>query len=322
MLRLAILDDYPKVALSMAQWSRLDGIVDIDVFDKPLAEDPEAAEKLEPYDIICLMRERMPFPGALIDKLPNLKQIVATGPIVRNLDVAAARDRGISVSGTEGYGGEAAAYTTAELAWGLLMATARNIVQEDRALRAGGWQHTFGMDLRGSTLGIVGLGNLGKIVAEYGKAFGMKVISWSPTLDPAKALGFGVVPVEKNEFFESSDAIILTVYLTPETTGLVSAKELALMKSTAVLVNIARGPIVVEQDLIDALESGAIAGAGLDVYDVEPLPVDHPLRRVENVTLTPHLGPTTQTYFGMWYEQVLEAVEAWIAGKPALRELF
>lgn len=313
-MRLAILDDYAHLALRLADWSRLEGRCTIDVFDRPLGAGEDAVRALAPFDIICHMRERMAMPGALIERLPNLKFIAITGRDHRTLDVAAATRRGIVVSRSTGRG--EGRYSTPELAWALVLCTARHISYEDRQMHSGGWQHTAGMVLYGKTLGLLGLGNIGRRMAEYGKAFGMEVIAWSQNLSAEVAAGVGVTRVEKNELLERSDVLSVHVVLSDRTRGLIRAEELALMKPTAFLINTSRGPIVDEAALIEALAKGKLRGAGLDVYDHEPLPDDSPLRRLDNIVLAPHLGYASEESMRIYYEDTIEAVEAFVDGKP------
>jgi phosphoglycerate dehydrogenase-like enzyme len=312
-MRLAILDDYAHLALRLADWSGLAGRCAIEVFDRPLAAE-EQVRALAPFDIVCHMRERMAMPAALIDSLPNLKFIAITGRAHRTLDVAAATRRGIIVSASPSRG--EGRYSTPELAWGLILCTARCISYEDRQMRSGGWQHTAGMALCDRTLGLLGLGLTGQRMAEYGKAFGMEVIAWSQNLSTEAAAAFGVTRVDKKELFERSDVLSIHVVLSERTRGLIGAEEFALMKPTSILVNTSRGPIVDEAALIEALTTGKIRGAGLDVYDREPLPDDSPLRRLDNIVLTPHLGYASEDAMRVFYEDTVEAVTAFLDGKP------
>lgn len=308
MIRVAVLDDYQGVALELADWDQLGSDVEVQVFRHHLATVEEAAAALAAFDVICLMRERMPVPHALIERLPKLKLIVATGAHNRTLDLAAASARGIVVSHTRG--GESQ-HATPELAWGLILACARSIPQEDRRMRAGGWQESVGLALHGRTLGILGLGRLGTRMAAIGRAFGMEPLAWSPNLTPERAEAAGVQFASRDELFARSDVITIHLVLGERTRGLVDASAFALMKSSAILVNTSRGPIVEEAALVEALSSGRIRVAGLDVYDTEPLPADHPLRRIENVVLTPHLGYVTEGTYRMFYEDMVEAIAAW-----------
>ena len=310
-MRLAILDDYQDVALTLADWQRLAPDVTVRSICEPIASEDDAVVRLADAEIIVAMRERTPFPASLLRRLPRLKLLVTTGMRNAAIDVAAATERGITVSGTEMLG-----YPTAELAWGLILALARNIAREDRGMRAGGWQTTLGVGLRGKTLGLLGLGRLGTEVAGYGRAFGMEVVAWSPNLDAATAAAAGARRVEKAQLFAAADVVSIHLVLGPRSRGAVGRAELAAMKPSAFLVNTSRGPIVDEAALIEALRQGRIAGAGLDVYDHEPLSPDHPLRRLDTVVLTPHLGYVTTENYRQCYGQALEDVEAFLAGRP------
>ncbi|HVM99390.1 MAG TPA: D-2-hydroxyacid dehydrogenase family protein [Caulobacteraceae bacterium] len=317
MLKIAILDDYADVAMDCAPWSRLEGRAEITVFHEHLDEET-AARELQPFDVLVTMRERMALPRTLIERLPRLKLISIIGMRLVGLDMDAATDRGVIVahSGLRGpvYGQVSAA--TPELTWGLVIATVRDIVGQDRRMRDGLWQDRVGIILAGKTLGLLGLGRIGKRMAAYGKAFDMEVIAWSQNLTAEAAAEVGVTRVEKDELFARSDVVSIHVILSERTRGLVTARELGLMKPTAFLINTSRGPIVVEKDLIEALESGRIAGAGLDVFDAEPPPPNHPLRGLENVTLTPHLGYSTIETLRAFYSDSLEAIIAFADGAP------
>ena len=313
-MRLAILDDYAHLALRLADWSRLGGRCTVEVFDRAFSNDEEAVTALSPFDILCHMRERMAMPAVLIGRLPNLKFMTITGRSHRTLDMEVATRRGIVISGTSEGGGSPNG--TPELAWGLVLCTARHIAYEDRLMRSGGWQHTAGMVLHGKTLGLLGLGKIGKRMAEYGKVFGMDVIAWSQNLTAETAAAVGVRRVEKKELLERSDVLSIHVVLSGRTRGLIGAGELALMKPTAILINTSRGPIVNEAALIDTLSKGRIRGAGLDVYDHEPLPENSPLRRLDNIVLTPHLGYASEEGMRSFYRDTVESVEAFLDGKP------
>jgi phosphoglycerate dehydrogenase-like enzyme len=313
-MRLAILDDHAHLALKLTDWSQIEARCAIEVFDQPAGDDEEAARKLAPFDILCHMRERMPMSRSLIEKLPNLKFMTITGRSHRTLDMAAATRRGILISGTsEGAGSPNG---TPELAWGLVLCTARHIAYEDRLMRSGGWQHTAGMVLDKKTLGLLGLGKIGKRMAEYAKVFGMEVIAWSQNLTAEAAASVGVRRVDKKELLQSSDVLSIHVVLSERTRGLIGADDLALMKPTAILVNTSRGPIVDEAALIEALSNKRIRGAGLDVYDYEPLPENSPLRQLDNVVLTPHLGYASEDGMRSFYTDTVAAVEAFLDGKP------
>jgi phosphoglycerate dehydrogenase-like enzyme len=312
MLRIAILDDYQRVALAMADWTRLGPDAEVVAFDHHLAVPDEAAAGLADFDVICLMRERMAVPRALIARLPRLKLIVMSGSQSQSIDFAAAAERGIPVCRTS----TQLSHSAAEHAFGLILCCARNIAQEAQSMRAGGWQTTVGVALHGKTLGLLGLGALGTMVARYGQAFGMRVIAWSQNLDHERATEAGVTRVEKDALLRQSDVVSIHLKLSARTRGLLGDAELALMKPSAILVNTSRGPIVDEAALVAALERRQIHAAGLDVFDQEPLPADHPLRRLDNVTLTPHLGYVTEETLRSFYAGMIEDIEAWRAGTP------
>jgi len=315
--KVAILDDYARAALAVADWSPVAAKAEITVFDHHLSED-EAAQVLQPFDVICTVRERMALPRTLIERLPNLKLITIIGMSLPNLDMTAASDHGVIVAhanfASPAFAGTANA--TPELAWGLLIATVRHIGDEHMRMRQGGWQSTTGMILAGRTLGLLGLGRIGKRMAEYAKVFGMEVIAWSQNLTAEAAAAVGVRRVEKDQLFEQADLLSIHLVLSDRSRGLVTARELALMKPTAYLINTSRGPIVDGAALIAALREGRIAGAGLDVFDVEPPPADHPLRSLPNVTLTPHLGYVTRETLHAFYTDSIEAVAAFLDGQP------
>ncbi len=307
----AILDDYQNVALTMADWSTLSDKVDIKVFNDPIPAD-SVVETLKPFDIVCLMRERTLFRAPVIEGLPSLKLIVTSGMRNAAIDVAAATSRNITACGTESIG-----HPTAELAFGLMLELARGIGFENARMHAGErWQIVLGSELAGKTLGIVGLGKLGSKVASIAKAFSMKVIAWSQNLTEDKARAGGATLVSKEDLFRQSDYITIHTQLSDRTRGVIAAKELGLMKPTAYLINTSRGPIVDEAALIDALKAKRIAGAGLDVYDVEPLPVGAPLRALDNALITPHLGYVTSDNYARVYPQMVEDIQGWLDGKP------
>ncbi|ORB75061.1 hydroxyacid dehydrogenase [Mycobacterium scrofulaceum] len=314
---MAILDDYAGVALRLADWSPVQKHSRVSVFDRHLAED-EAAEVLRPFDVICTLRERMALPRTLLERLPNLKLITIVGRSLPSLDMAAATERGILVAHTDFAHPRFRSVhdATPELAWGLLIATVRNLAEEHRRMREGAWQSTTGVTLSGKTLGLIGLGRVGKRMAEYANVFGMEVIAWSQNLTAEAAAAAGARRVEKAALFGESDVVSVHVVLSERTRGLVGEDELALMKPHAYLINTSRGPIVDETAMIGALRAGRIAGAGLDAFDIEPLPPDHPLRRLPNVTLSPHLGYVTREMLGAFYSDTVEAVAAWLDGDP------
>ncbi|MCW5737323.1 MAG: D-2-hydroxyacid dehydrogenase family protein [Enhydrobacter sp.] len=315
-IKLALLDDYQKVAMRMADWDRLKRRgIEITVFHEPFASVDDAAQKLAPFEVLGLLRERTAFPRALIEKLPNLKFMVLTGARAASLDDKAATERGIPISTTPGGGSNA---PTAELGWALLMMCARDLAKAERLARAGKWHDGIEqmVVLEGKRLGILGLGKLGSRAARYGKAFGMDVVAWSQNLTPDKAEAGGARYVSKDELLATSDFVSIHLALSDRTRGLIGAADLAKMKKTAILVNTSRGPIVDEDALIAALKNRTILHAGLDVYDREPLPADHPLTKLDNVTLLPHLGYVVEESYRYFYEGTIEDIEAWLDGKP------
>ena len=318
MAAIAVLDDYQNVALRMADWSNLQKNHRVVVFNQRLNDVDSAARALADFDVVCVMRERMPVPRALFEKLPKLKLVVTTGKRNASIDMAAAADHKVTIcgTGTGGYGG-GRGLSTAELAIALMLGLARHLREEFHAMRpGGGWQTTVGFDLDGRTLGIIGLGNLGTKVGKVCAAIGMKVIAWSENLMPERAKANGAERVDKDELFRRSDVISIHTVLSPRTKGLVGARELALMKPTAILVNTSRGPIVDEPAMLAALREKRIAGYGADNYDTEPAPPDHPLRSEPRALLTPHLGYVTEDTYRGFYGSTVAAIEAWLAGKP------
>jgi phosphoglycerate dehydrogenase-like enzyme len=317
MLRLALLDDYARVALGCADWAVLDGKAEMTVLDRHLTPE-EARGALYPFDILCTIRERMSMPRSLFEQLPNLKLVTIVGMSLPNLDMEAATDHGVIVAHSNFSNPVFAniADATPELTWGLMIATVRHMNLESRRMREGGWQGTVGVNLAGRTLGLLGLGRIGKRMAEYARVFGMPVIAWSQNLTAEAARAAGARRVEKDDLFRLADIVSIHVRLSERTRGLVTARELALMKPSAYLVNTSRGPIVVEADLLAALRSGILAGAGLDVFDQEPPPADHPFRTMDNVTLTPHLGYVTHETLRAFYVDTLDAVVAFVDGTP------
>jgi phosphoglycerate dehydrogenase-like enzyme len=311
MARVAILDDYQNVARRMADWASLPAGNEVVVFADHLGGTDAVAKRLADFDAVVAMRERTPFPRPLLERLPRLKLLVTTGMRNASIDVAAAVERGITVCGTAGL-----PYPTAELTWGLILGLARRIPVEDRATREGRWQVSCGLGLNGKTLGVIGLGGLGSRVAKIGRAFEMDVIGWSQNLTAARAAEVGATLVTKDELLARSDVVSIHLVLGERSRGLIGARELAQMKRTAYLVNTSRGPIVDEAALVAALRQGTIAGAGLDVYDEEPLPLDHPLRNLPNTVITPHLGYVTEEGYKIFYGHALEDVKGWLAGQP------
>lgn len=311
MKRLAIIDDYQNVALEMTDWSLLAEDVLISVFNDHLEDESALVDRLRDFEIICVMRERTPFPESLLKRLPSLEHLFTPGMGNASIDVAAARRRGVVVSGSP-----TLAHPTAELAWGLIVALSRKITAEERATHAGAWQTTIGEGLDGKTLGIIGLGRIGKLVARVGHAFGMTVIAWSPNLAPERCAGTRARYAAKDELLSRSDVVTIHLRMADSTRALISRREFGLMKPTAYLVNTSRGPIVDERALVEALETGAIGGAGLDVFDMEPLPLDHPLRRTPNTVITPHLGFVTVENYRIFFQVAVENIRAWLDGRP------
>jgi phosphoglycerate dehydrogenase-like enzyme len=310
-MRVAVLDDYQRVAQGLADWGSLGPDVALTFFHDHLTDPDALVRRLADMDVVVLMRERTAFDAALLARLPRLRLLVTTGARNAAIDIAAAAARGVVVSGTAGSG-----TTTVELAWGLVLSLLRHVPAEDAALRRGAWQTTLGRGLAGQTLGILGLGRLGKRMAAVGLAFGMEVVAWSQNLSAEQAAEVGVVRVEREELFRRADVLSVHLVLSDRTRGLVGAAELALMRPTALLVNTARGPVVDSAALVDALHAGRIAGAGLDVYDIEPLPPGDPLRSAPNTVLTPHLGFVTEEVYRSWYGGVVEDIAAFRAGRP------
>ncbi len=311
MSRIAILDDYQRVALTSADWSRLQSSHEITVFDKSFANPAAVVAALEPFDILAIMRERTGFPRAVIEQLPNLKLLVTSGHRNAAIDMQAATDRKVVVCGTDAPG-----HATAELAFGMIIAMFRHLPLEAEAMKAGRWQTTVGRDLRGRTLGLLGLGKLGSQMARYGQAFGMPVMAWSENLTAPVAAGQGVIRVDKDELFARADVISVHTKLSARTTGIIGAREIALMKPDAILINTSRGPIIDEAALRAALHAGRIGGAGIDVYEPEPLPADHPWRTTPRTLLTPHIGYVTDQTYRIFYGGTTAAIEAYLAGQP------
>ena len=305
--KIAVLDDYQNAALESADWSVIRDRADITVFQDHLNDTDAVIERLLPFDIVCVMRERTPLPRNLVERLPNLKFIASTGPVNASIDVVAAADRGIVVSHT-GYRSDPAI----DLTWALILASARNIVAESNSMRSGGWQRTVGTELRGKTLGVLGLGRVGSEVARIGRAFGMDLIAWSQNMTPEAAHAAGAVLVSKDELFEQADILTIHLVLSDRTRSLVGAAELAKMKPTARLINAARGPIVDEQALISAVRNKQIAGAAIDVFDIEPLPASHPFRTLDNVLATPHIGYVAQGLYRTFYEDSVSNIRKWL----------
>lgn len=313
-MKLAILDDYQRVALESADWSRLKG-VEISVFDQAFASPEEAAQKLAPFPILCLMRERTAFPRALLERLPNLRFMSLTGARAGSLDSQYCKERGIPVSHTRTGNGTA---STAELTWGLIIAAARGLAKGERNMRAGRWHEGLGAGraLGGKRLGLIGLGKIGSAVARIGKAFDMEVLAWSQNLTPEKAAQAGAAFLPKDELLRTADVVSLHLVLSDRTRGILARDDLLKFKPGAILVNVSRGPLVDEAALIEALQSGRLGHAALDVYDREPLPAGHVLRKLDNVTLSPHLGYVNEENYRVFHADTVENVAAWMAGRP------
>ncbi|WP_396926882.1 D-2-hydroxyacid dehydrogenase family protein [Mycolicibacterium sp.] len=304
--KVAILDDYQNVALQMADWSAVSGRADVTVFNDHVSDPDELVARLTPFDVVFVMRERTPLPRSIIERLPNLKMIASTGPFNASIDMAAAEEHGIHVGTT---GGTVA--STVELTWALILAGARNLVAEARSVRDGGWQTSVGRELSGRVLGVLGLGRIGARVARIGEAFGMEVIAWSQNLTPEACAEAAATYVGKDELFSRSDVLTIHMKLSERSTGLVGAAELALMKPTALLVNTSRGPIVDETALVQALKSTTIKAA-LDVFDTEPLPPAHPLRTLDNVIATPHIGYVADRPYRIFFRDAVAAIAEWL----------
>jgi len=314
-MKIAVLDDYQGVALELADWTELAKAAEITVYRDHVSGIDAIVERLLPFDVVCVMRERTPLCREVLERLPRLKMIASTGPRNASIDMVAAKDRGITVTAT-GY----SPAPTIELTWALVLASARRIDRESHAVRSGRWQTTVGRELRGKVLGVLGLGNIGREVARIGPAFGMRVVAWSENLTPAIAQAAGATLVGKSDLFRQADVVTVHLVLSPRTTGLVGASELALMKPTAWLVNTSRGPIVEEAALLHALRTRAIAGAALDVFAEEPLPAQHPFRSLDNVLATPHVGFVSEELYRTFYGDVVRNIGAWITAAQAAPE--
>jgi phosphoglycerate dehydrogenase-like enzyme len=310
MFRIALLDDYQDVALRMADWNRLTGRAEIEAIHEHIPDLERLAARLKPFDAVMMVRERTKFPRALFERLPNLKLLITAAMWNVAIDLDAATDHGVQVTGTGDW-----SFATAELALGLMIALSRHIPHEDRAMRAGQWQTRLGAGLHGKTLGILGLGSLGTQMARFGRMLGMDVLAWSQNLAPETAIANGARYVQKDELLARSDFVSIHLKLSDRTRFLLGARELDLMKPTAYLINTSRGPIVDEDALLEHLRTNRIAGAGIDVYGVEPLPVDHPLRTLENVILLPHVGYVVEQNYRVVYGDTLEDIEAFLDGR-------
>jgi phosphoglycerate dehydrogenase-like enzyme len=311
MVRIAVLDDYQGIALSIGGWDRLPADATPEAFRDHLFDEDALAKRLEPFEIIVAMRERTPFQRSLLERLPNLKLLITTGMRNASFDMPALKEKGVTVCGTGGIGSP-----TAELTWGLIIGLTRNIAVEDRAAREGRWQTTIGPTLSEMVLGVVGLGNLGSRVAKVGLAFGMEVIAWSQNLTQERAEQAGVTLVGKDELFSRADIVTVHLVLSDRSRGLVGARELGMMKPTAYLVNTSRGPIVDEDALAQVLKERGIAGAALDVFETEPLPVGHPFLELDNTLITPHIGYVTKESYERFYGDAVEVIMAFLDGRP------
>ena len=311
-IKAAILDDYQNVALTYADWSPVTKDVALTVFTEPFASQDQAIKALQGFQIVVGMRERTPFPRVVIEALPDLKLLITTGARNNSFDIAAATGRGVTVCGTRATGNP-----TVGIAIGLLLELSRRIGFENARMKAGEpWQITIGKDIEGLTLGVVGLGKLGQRVAAVARAFGMNVIAWSPNLTPEKCKEAGVGYAAKDELFAKADAVSIHLVLSERSRGLIGAADIARMKPTAYLINTARAPIVDQAALLKALQEKTIAGAGLDVFEVEPLPRDHPYRKLDNVVLTPHLGYVSEENYRTYFADIVEDIRAFLDGKP------
>ena len=310
-MRLAILDDYHSVSLDVSDWTVVAEKADLHVFTSHLGDEDHVAAALAPFEILVAMRERTSFPDSLLRRLPRLRLLVTTGQRNAAIDMETARECGIDVCGTTLLG-----YPAFEHTWALILALVKQIPLENDAMHQGGWQLSLADGLRGKTLGVLGLGKLGAEVAKIGLAFQMEVIAWSENLTAARARDCGVRRVSKNELLSSSDVITIHLVLSARTRGLIGTEELQLMKADAYLVNTSRGPIIDETALIDALQGKLIRGAALDVYETEPLPSNHPIRKLDNAVLTGHTGYVIRENFAHGYGEVVEDVLAWLSGKP------
>ncbi|MGB6352864.1 MAG: D-2-hydroxyacid dehydrogenase family protein [Steroidobacteraceae bacterium] len=306
-VKIAVLDDYQGAALTLADWSAVTARAEVTVFNDHLTEADAVVRRLLPFDIVCVMRERTPLRRDVIERLPKLKLIASTAKRNASIDTEAAAERGIGVVHTS--------YTstpTVELTWALILAGARHLMAENASLRAGGWQRCIGDDLAQSTLGIIGLGSIGSEVAKIGLAFGMNVIAWSQNLTQDRAAAAGARLVSKEQLLREADVVSIHLVLSARTTGLIGAPEFELMKPSARLVNTSRGPIVVESALIQALEQRKIAGAAIDVFDIEPLPAQHPYRRIDALLATPHIGYVSRNLYRRFYRDTVANIAAWL----------
>lgn len=309
--RIAVLDDYQDVALKLADWSKVQQRAEVTVFRDHLVAQDEVIERLKPFNIVCVMRERTPLPRTILEQLPNLKLIVTTAMKNVSIDIAAAHERGITVCGTR-----STSHGTVELTWGLILTLVRKLPEEIASVRAGGWQTTLAGDLEGRTLGVVGLGKIGQRVAKVANAFGMRVIAWSQNMTAEAAREHGAELVSKEQLFRESDIVTVHLILSDRSRGIVDTPELAAMKPSAYLVNTSRAGLIEQTALLEILRSKRIAGAALDVYDVEPLPADHPFRSTEGLIATPHVGFVEEDGYRIFFQDVVEDLVAWLDGSP------
>lgn len=310
-VQIAVIDDWQNVASGVVDWSLLAPLGDVHFLHDYPADTATMVERLKGFEVICVMRERSTFDKALLQGLPNLQLLVTGGMRNAAIDIPAAKALGIQVCGTDSY-----KHAAPELTWALIMVSTRNLLAEANSLREGGWQVGLGGDLYGKTLGVLGLGSIGQKVAKFAQVFGMRVIAWSENLTPERASESGVTWVSKRELFEQADILTVHLVLSDRSRGLVDAQALSWMKPSARLVNTARGPIVDEQALVQALQAGRLAGAALDVYGEEPLPAEHPFRRLPNVLATPHVGYVSEQNYRQFYQQMIEDIQAWAKGAP------
>jgi phosphoglycerate dehydrogenase-like enzyme len=307
-VKIAVLDDYQQVAFKFADWSAINAKAEVKVFTNHIVDEQAVIERLLPFNVVCVMRERTPLTKSIISQLPNLKLIVSTGMRNASIDIKAVEEFGITLKHT-GYLESGAP----EMTWALIMAIARHIPQESNNFKSGGWQTTIGSDFKGKTMGILGMGRVGSKIAAYAKAFDMNVIAWSPNLTEEKAAESGAKIVSKEELFKQADFVTIHMVLSDRSRGIVGKEDLSLMKSTAFFINTSRGPLVDEAALIETLHQNKIAGAAIDVFNTEPLPADHPFRKMDNLLATSHIGYVTENTYKLFYTDTVKAVEEWLA---------
>jgi phosphoglycerate dehydrogenase-like enzyme len=307
-VKIAVLDDYQQVAFKFADWSAIKAKAEVKVFTDHTADEKTVVERLEPFNVVCVMRERTPLNRNILSQLPNLKLIVTTGMRNASIDIKAVEEFGITLKYT-GYLESGAP----EMTWALIMAIARHIPQESNNFKSGGWQTTIGGDFKGKTMGILGMGRVGSKIAAYAKAFDMNVIAWSPNLTAEKAAESGAQLVSKEELFKQADFVSIHMVLSDRSRGIVGKEDLSLMKPTAYFINTSRGPLVDEAALIETLQQHKIAGAAIDVFNTEPLPTDHPFRKMDNLLATSHVGYVTENTYKLFYTDTVKAVEEWLA---------